>query len=209
MPIWAAGSSTERSDGGAASRQSSEDSLEQSHRRPPDDAGGQLLYFAYGSNMLVARLTERAASARAEGAARLRDHRLAWHKPGADGSGKCDIVPSPGDEVWGVLYTLSSEDKVTLDEIEGVGAGYELVQVAVERGDGRLAAAAYRATEVEDGAVPYAWYKALVVSGAREHGLPDDYVRQLEGTPAMRDTDDVRRMMNAALLLLRDEGAGG
>lgn len=49
--------------------------------------------FAYDSNMLSARLRERAPSARALGVAVLRVHELKWHKVAKDGSGKCDLVP--------------------------------------------------------------------------------------------------------------------
>ena len=49
-------------------------------------------YFAYGSNMSSRRLRERMPGARAESRAILPCHRLAWHKIGKDGSGKCDIV---------------------------------------------------------------------------------------------------------------------
>ena len=35
--------------------------------------------------------------------------------------------------------------------------------------------------------VPYAWYKRLVIEGAREHGLPADYVAMLEAWPERPD----------------------
>ena len=44
-------------------------------------------YFAYGSNMSIARLSERAPSAEVIGVARLRSHVLRFHKVGTDGSG--------------------------------------------------------------------------------------------------------------------------
>lgn len=58
--------------------------------------------FAYGSNMLVARLTERVPSARPIGIGQLKGHVLRWHKRSKDGSGKCDIeiTESDADSVW-------------------------------------------------------------------------------------------------------------
>ncbi len=72
------------------------------------DARRTVLNFAYGSNMLVARIRERAPSARPLGVAELRGHELRWHKAGMDGSAKCDVVASsdPRAVVLGVVYAL-------------------------------------------------------------------------------------------------------
>jgi hypothetical protein len=51
---------------------------------------------------------------------------------------------------------------------------------------------------------PFGWYKALVVAGALQHGLPDEYVRTLEGVVATRDPDSARR--EAARAVLGDFG---
>lgn len=162
-------------------------------------------YFAYGSNMLHARLHQRVPSARPLGVARLVRYRLAWHKASTDGSGKCDVVPSHDvDEVWGVLYAIDSDHKAALDRVEGVGDGYDAVALTVEFDGASVEAEAYRATDVDPALPPYGWYKALVVAGAREHGLPEDYVRTLDAIEAVRDTDETRRREHAALL-----GVGG
>lgn len=50
------------------------------------------LNFAYGSNMLTARLRERVSSARPVGTACLPGFSLRWHKVSVDRSGKCDVV---------------------------------------------------------------------------------------------------------------------
>lgn len=158
-------------------------------------------YFAYGSNMLGARLRQRVPSARPLGVARLVGYRLAWHKASTDGSGKCDVVPSYDvDEVWGVLYVIDPDHKADLDLIEGVGYGYDAVALTVELDGAPVEAEAYRATDVDPGLPPYGWYKALVVAGAREHRLPVDYVRTLDAVEAVRDTDEARRREHAALL---------
>jgi len=49
-------------------------------------------YLAYGSILHPLRLGERISSAQLCGVTTLRGYRLAWHKRGADGSGKCDLV---------------------------------------------------------------------------------------------------------------------
>jgi gamma-glutamylcyclotransferase len=56
------------------------------------DEAVTFLNFAYGSNMLSARLRERVPSARPAGTACLPGFSLRWHKVSVDGSGKCNVV---------------------------------------------------------------------------------------------------------------------
>ena len=78
-------------------------------------------YFAYGSNLLSTRLQQRTPSARALAPAVLEGHALRWHKAGADGSGKCDVVAvdGAGHRVIGVVYEIARSEKPLLDAAEG------------------------------------------------------------------------------------------
>ncbi|MFU8878007.1 MAG: gamma-glutamylcyclotransferase family protein, partial [Wenzhouxiangellaceae bacterium] len=78
------------------------------------------LYFAYGSNLLPARLAARTPSARIIGPAVLTGNRLAWHKHGVDDSGKCDIVKTGtlADRVFGAVYEIEVDDWNALDRAE-------------------------------------------------------------------------------------------
>jgi len=155
----------------------------------------ELVYFAYGSNMATRRLRHRVPSARPIGAGCLEAHRLAWHKKGADGSGKCDIAPGrPGDVVYGVLFTINASHRPRLDRAEGLGRGYELKHVAIQLLDREetVSAFAYYATRIDDTRLPYDWYRDHVLIGAREHALPAHYVRVIENVPAFRDADPRR-----------------
>lgn len=49
----------------------------------------------------------------------------------------------------------------------------------------------------------YTWYKRYVVEGAREHGLPEGYIAQLEAVPAIDDLDAHRAAQNLALFELK------
>ena len=139
--------------------------------------------------------------ARARGVALLRDHELRWHKVAKDGSGKCDIVEvrSPSSLVFGVLCEIPDDEKASLDRAEGLGQGYEEKEVALELADRRVAALAYVATNIRPDILPYSWYKALVVAGAIEHGLPTDYLRVLRAVRAAQDADAARHAKHMAL----------
>ncbi|MGT2457840.1 gamma-glutamylcyclotransferase family protein [Cupriavidus basilensis] len=162
-----------------------------------------MLNFAYGSNMLTARIRERVPSARALGVATLRGHQLRWHKASKDGSGKCDVfAASDIDCVSGVLYELSLSDKDALDRAEGLGRGYSERRVDVNFMGDTVAASVYYATAVDPMLKPYTWYKELVVAGARQHGLPPEYIHALQGAGAMDDANLARHAKNMALLQL-------
>ena len=120
------------------------------------------------------------------------NHALRWHKVGRDGSGKCDIEPAQAPSVvWGVLFDVARAEKPALDAAEGLGIGYFETEVRIVTGDGECHALTYHANpERTDPALrPRGWYKAHVLRGAREHGLPTDYVSELEQVEPI-DTND-------------------
>jgi gamma-glutamylcyclotransferase len=160
-----------------------------------------VLNFAYGSNMLSRRIRERVPSARCIGIAVLRGHELRWHKAGQDGSAKCDVITSSGPDaiVHGAIYEIAAAEKILLDKAEGLGAGYNEKQVQVESNWGTVTTWVYHATNIDASLVPFAWYKALVVAGAREHELPSDYVAKIEAVPARSDLNLVRAARNLSL----------
>ena len=105
------------------------------HSRPgivefPSEATNRtMLYFAYGSNMLTARLKARVPSAVVVGLGLVEGHKLAFDKPSADGSGKCAMrAGNPEDRICGVLFTLDASEKGGLDDLE---VGYECGPVTV------------------------------------------------------------------------------
>lgn len=155
-------------------------------------------YFAYGSNMSTQRLRGRTPSARPIGIATLPGHSLRFHKVSKDGSGKCDAASSldEGAAVIGVLFAFNPAERGALDRAEGAGKGYEARAVTVINADGRRRKVLtyIAAPEAINGSLkPYDWYKEHVVAGAREHGLPEDYVtRYIEAVDAIKDPDGDR-----------------
>ena len=127
---------------------------------------------------------------------------MRFHKRGQDGSGKCDIheVDREDARVHGVLFTLPHADKVTLDRIEGLGAGYEQKVVSVTHADGvRNEAVTYYATDITNALKPFCWYRHHVLAGAEEFQLPRDYVRAIATVPYVSDHDVSRRVREMSI----------
>lgn len=158
-----------------------------------------MLIFAYGSNLCMGRLKGRVPSARVVTVASLAGYALKFHKRSRlDGSGKADAYKTDraSDVVWGVVYEIDPTEKPNLDKAEGLGAGYDEKAVTVKSADGTdIVALVYVATDIDPDLVPYGWYKAHVVRGARQHGLPEEYVKRIEMQASSDDLkqDRVRR----------------
>ncbi len=149
----------------------------------------RIRYLAYGSNMWPRRIELRLGPCEAIGIASLREYALRFHKRGGDGSGKCDAfhTGNPADTLYGVVYSLSRAQREMLDEFEG--PGYASRDVPVRTHSGMLTAYAYlaKAGHVDADLRPFSWYKAIVVAGARAHGLPAHYIDSLAAIGASPD----------------------
>lgn len=159
-----------------------------------------MLVFAYGSNLLPARLLERTPSAQVVAAGRLPGHRLCWHMASSDGSGKCDVVADVAADVHGVVWRLHPDDKPALDAAEALGHGYTERRLAVHTHQGIVEAWTYVALRTDPALRPYDWYRDIVVAGARHHALPPAYVAALARTEAVADPDPLRAARHRRLL---------
>lgn len=155
-----------------------------------------MYYAAYGSNLHPLRLAERTPSARLVGAACVPGYRLHWHKRGMDGSGKCDIRPAD-DQVYVAVFDIDAAEGRCLDRIEGVGRGYRRGRLQVPEFGSCIT---YFAADdcVDDGLLPFGWYRELVLLGCRYHGFPADYRAAIEAVPYRADPDPARRSDNEA-----------
>lgn len=160
-------------------------------------------YFAYGSNMSSARLGARLSTSRSIGTGALAAHRLAFHLLSqTDGSAKCDAFYTgrAEDVVHGVLFRFAEYELPVLDRYESRNVAYERVEVDILRPGGECVQAyTYRALSADPGPLPFDWYKEHVVRGAREHGLPAEYVAALEAVPTDTDPDSKRRTRELAI----------
>jgi len=165
-------------------------------------------YFAYGSNMLCRRLSERIGSVSVLGTAALPRHLLRFHKRSRDNSGKCNafFTGHVRDHVYGVVFGLSHAQQQRLHACEG--AGYVPLIFKVKMDNAILRVTTYIATPdcVVDGLTPFDWYHALVLAGARQHDLPSKYVSAI-ASMAVRPDPDLQRARTAYRLLRYDARA--
>src|SRR4029453_13165375 len=143
-----------------------------------------LWYFAYGSNLNLATFTGRRRMRPLQMRwGWLNGYRLCFDIPVGPGErGVANICAEAGARICGVLYQLTNDAAGRLDRTEGVEQGvYRRIPVTVTvDGDQRIEAFAYQSTLTMDGRRPSARYIGLLLEGAREHRLPDEYVRYLE-----------------------------
>jgi cation transport regulator ChaC len=141
-------------------------------------------YFAYGSNLdptvFEGRRRMRPLATRP---ARLAGWRLVFDLPVGPGErAVANVKPDPRAAVHGVVYRLTPSDAEHLDRTEGVHRGY-YARVTVEvatGGGGRLEAFTYVSRHGRPGRKPSVRYVGLMLRGARLHGLPEAWVRELE-----------------------------
>ena len=148
-------------------------------------ARGPIWYFGYGSNMCDATFCgRRGMRPTTTRSGRLDGYRLCFNLPVGPGErGVANIELEEGASIYGVLYLLTRAELDRLDRTEGVHVGaYERVPVDVVLEDGTcVTAITYRSSRTTTGRKPSARYMRLLLDGAREHGLPDDYVHYLSG----------------------------
>lgn len=138
-------------------------------------------YFAYASNMSRAQMKSRAGEIFEERPARLENYEPVFNKKARGGSATANIRPAAGQAVEGVLYKINEGAFRTLDRFEGAPQHYRRIEVSIVDGSGqRVAAQVYIATKVEKGLRPAPHYLKTILDGAREHGLPEEYLRKIQ-----------------------------
>jgi len=142
-------------------------------------------YFAYGSNLAIDRKERRTGTIRQALRCRLPDCRVVFNKKAASGiEVYANITPARHEAMWGVAYLCDASAIAAQDEYEGVAGGhYKHAKVSViADGSRTLHALTYVAGSgfVVQERQPSEAYLQTILSGARYHHLPEEYVRALE-----------------------------
>lgn len=158
-------------------------------------------YFSYGSNLATQRMQKRAPSSQVCCKGYLEGYELRFHKRSVDGSAKANALHTgtKNDVVRGVVWDIpEADDLQALDRIEGVGHGYDRIEVAVRTREGSISAFTYLAQPhfIDDSLLPYDWYVGLVLGGGREHKFPEEYLKHIELVKVCPDPDPARDLEN-------------
>lgn len=159
-----------------------------------------MFYFAYGSNMSSRRLFARIPSASAFSVGVLPGYLMSFNKFSRDGSAKCSIQQHAESSTLGVIFKIPYDQRYTLDRIEGQGYGYTATEVEVLTQSGKVIPAfTYVGTDLRDDLKPYEWYKHHVLTGAREHGLSDTYIKSIARVTAIEDQNSERHQQEMSI----------
>ena len=154
-----------------------------------------MLYFAYGSNMLLEQITKRCLAAKFCGSATLPGYRLAFTRISTKqwpGYGVADVVPDPTGCVWGALFEIQNRDVPSLDKSEGYQPGrksnaYQRISISVCR-DADPARVVESETYIvcrrlEPNPLPHREYVGRIIAGAKWINAPTHYIEWLSKTP--------------------------
>jgi len=167
------------------------------------------LYFAYGSNMLPARLRARCPSARVVGLGEAVGFDLEFSKVSQDGSGKATLREVADIVTPGVLFEIAATELIALDKAEGLGVGYDRLDDFVIKNTtsgAEVSSRTYVATAIDTNLTPYDWYLALVIAGACKQGLDGGHIERLRGVEYRIDAKPDRKGRSDASAALRSEG---
>ena len=169
------------------------------------------LYFAYGSNMLPARLQARCSTARVIGTATAAGYEIEFTKPGKDGSGKATLVRSVVHNAAtpGTLFEIEKSELHFLDHAESAGLGYERdndFHVTLAATGETTAVTTYLAIMNDPDLEPFDWYLALILAGSSHHSLPHEHHQRLQARSYVVDLDHSRDGRTEALRALSHHG---
>jgi len=138
-----------------------------------------MYYFAYGSNMNHQQMKERCPGSRFLGRAYLKNYKLvydgyskvAWKGPVAN------VIEYPGAWSGVGLFDVSTENITALDVFEGYPTAYDRKELEVfDDKNGAFKAYVYL-REGKPAGVPSAKYRGVILAGAADCGLPEEYIK--------------------------------
>jgi hypothetical protein len=165
------------------------------------------LVFQYGSNCLDSQIN---SPDRLRGDAKfigiaetVEDYQIAFTvQSKTRNCAAADMVPSPGNKVWGVLYevpdllidrkTADVKGRKSLDAIEGEGKNYTRCSVIVRSATGDIyTAITYRVSSPRPNLKTSLEYVGYIVRGLRERGVSEEYVANVKTIASANNPDIV------------------
>ncbi|CAJ0959539.1 unnamed protein product, partial [Mesorhabditis belari] len=139
-------------------------------------------YFAFGSNLLQERIRIQNKGAIFHNIGLLNGFRLTFVEYGERWrGGVASIIEAPDGHVWGCVWKVPFEFS---DELDRQEAGYHRLEVAIESNGETIICRTYQYNgNHHKFHAPSPHYKMVIITGAREHELPEDYLKKLEAIP--------------------------
>ena len=103
-------------------------------------------YFAYGTNLSMARLTSRCPSAIKYATGILKNHKLIFNSRGV-----ASIIASDESVVHGLIYDIPESQITSLDNYEGVPKHYTKQRFLIQTDNDEVDCLIYVATDSEQG----------------------------------------------------------
>jgi gamma-glutamylcyclotransferase (GGCT)/AIG2-like uncharacterized protein YtfP len=137
-----------------------------------------MYYFAYGSNMNHKQMQARCPDSRFlkpvylnKAGFRYDGYSTSW------GGAVANIFASDKNKVWGGLFEVSDKDLASLDRYEGFPNHYGkmIVKVFDTEGNAYDAWVYFRIGEIKG--EPSSKYRNVVLEGAKNCNLPEDYIK--------------------------------
>lgn len=161
----------------------------------------EILYFAYGSNMWSGRMHIRNPTAKFFDIGELEGYRVdfvddydSWKGAGAA------LEKDDQHTMHGVVWTVPKTELKHLDKQE---SSYDASDVTVKLSSGeKVVCRTYFYSTRKPGkkGLPSRLYKAVLVAGAIEHKLPENYVQELVKQPDNGKTEGVSIRINVEQL---------
>ena len=143
-----------------------------------------MLYFAFASNMNQAQMKRWCPASRFLKAVILEGYRFVYDGLSVSWDGATgNIVQSTTESVWGALYEITERDRLTLDAFEGYPRNYDHKDVDVRDREGKIDRAMTYFRTGRPLSKPHPDYERIVIDGAKECGLPDDYIEKFLRVP--------------------------
>ncbi len=151
-------------------------------------------YFAYGSNLNMVSLRAKGVEPLTSQSAILHGWHLRFNVQHffrhEGGVGNIERSREPDTYVLGVLYECPDDALAPLDAVEAYGYGYDRISVGVEAGDEQVSALTYVGMPdfIDNNCLPSRRYLNIVVDGAQQAGLDNDYVERLRSQPVLQSS---------------------
>jgi hypothetical protein len=164
----------------------------------------ELYYFAYGSDMNREQIRSRCADPKAVAVARLPNSRIAFYGYSTVWDGALEtVISASDDDVWGVMYDLSSSDRERLDgwhdaRMDGSGASFHCPAKVTDQEGKEHTVLLYKRDVRGVGQTPSREYLDFIVQGAMDNELPPSYIERLRAMESRKAEFKVPRQSKSA-----------